>query len=428
MSESRDAVERPTPTPARTVMPRAVLVLGLASLLNDVASEMVFPLLPVFVVAELGASRSALGLIEGAADMVASLLKLVSGAWSDRGGGRKAYIVVGYALTALLRPLLAGVGAVWQVGAIRAVDRIGKGIRTAPRDALIADSTVESERGRAFGFHRSMDHLGAAVGPLLATAFLWVWPDRLRWLFAAAALPGAALVLLVARGLPRDPANGPEEARRADAGPSPGKRSSAPLFAAPERRLRGFLFALALFTLGNSSDAFLLLRAEELGVERTWLPLLWCGFHILKSLGTWRCGGWADRLGARRMIVVGWGWYAVVYWLFGAATEAWHAVALFGAYAVYYSLAEPAEKKLVAQLAGVERRGAAYGWFNLAIGAAALPASLVFGRLYDLGGARLAFSCGAAIAAFATVALLASLRASPPSERQGETGRSGLTV
>ncbi len=258
---------KPEDNPAKPVasLPRTVRVLGFASLLNDIASEMIFPLLPTFIVTVLGGSRTTLGMIEGAADSLASLLKLAAGHWSDRSGQRRRFILIGYGFTVFLRPCLGLMTATWQVGLARLADRFGKGLRTAPRDALIADVTPGAQRGRAFGFHRAMDHAGAAIGPLLATLFLWLRPGDLRTLFSLSLFPGLALLTLLWFGLPKStPVISTAEHE-------PLRLTLKPF----DSRFRGFLVALVLFTLGNSSDAFLLVRAEQLGV-----PVLWrqcCG-------------------------------------------------------------------------------------------------------------------------------------------------------
>lgn len=204
MTNSTSDAAQSTEMAPRDPLARNVKLLGFASLLNDISSEMIFPLLPHFVMTLLGGSRTSLGMIEGAADSLSSLLKLASGHWSDRSRSRRLFILVGYTLTALTRPGLAAMTASWQVAAARLVDRFGKGVRSAPRDALIADSTAPSERGRAYGFNRAMDHLGATIGPLLATAFLWFWPGELRWLFALTMIPGLCLIALIGFGL-KDP-------------------------------------------------------------------------------------------------------------------------------------------------------------------------------------------------------------------------------
>lgn len=397
MSQEPSSTTTPVDPPAATALPVTVRLLGFASLLNDVASEMIFPLLPTFVVTVLGGSHTSLGLIEGSADSLSSLLKLAAGYWSDRTGNRRRFVFLGYAITAFVRPCLGFMTATWQVGLARLVDRFGKGVRSAPRDALIADSTAPHERGRAFGFHRAMDHAGAAIGPMFATAFLWFWPGQLRILFLLAVIPGLALLALLLFGLPKTA----EDARPVTNSTSP-SRSSGQRF---DRRFYGFLVALLLFTLGNASDAFLLVRATNLGVPAIWLPVLWCVFHVEKSLGSWLLGGWVDRRGPRGMILLGWSWYAVVYVLFAIATDAWHVWVLFLFYGVFYAFTEAALKTLVAQLVSVEQRGLAYGWFNATIGLGALPASVMFGALYDRFGPATAFGTGACLAVLASVLL-----------------------
>jgi MFS family permease len=376
----------PATDSAQRRLPRNVLILGATSLVNDIASEMVFPLLPAFLISVLHGNRFSLGVIEGIADSTASFLKLISGGWSDRMRSRRGFVLLGYGVAVLTRPLLGLIHAPWQLAVLRATDRFGKGVRTSPRDALIADSTDPSMRGRAFGFHRAMDHLGAAIGPLLAAGFLWLWPDQFQTLFLWTLLPGLLVLALLLFGLRDVPAAHPAPRR-------------PPLTLAPfDRRFRLFLLSLFVFTLGNSSDAFLLLRAGELGVPTPALPLLWCAFHIAKSSGNWLVGPWVDRWGGRPFILSGWIVYAVIYLGFGLADTAWQAAAFFIAYAVFYALTEPAEKTLVVQLAGSERKGLAYGWYHFANGISTLPASLFFGFLYQRWGALIAFGSGAAFA------------------------------
>jgi len=374
-------------------LPRNVKVLGLASLLNDIASEMIFPLLPYFLLTVLHGGPFKLGLIEGAADSVASLLKLWFGGRSDQSGRRKGYVLFGYALAAVTRPLIGVIVAPWQLLTLRVGDRLGKGIRTSPRDALIADSADPSIRGRAFGFHRAMDHLGAAIGPLLASAFLLVWPERYRTLFLLTLLPGVLVVVLLSFGLRETPPTTP-----------PKKRLHLTLQPF-DNRFRLYLLALVIFTLGNSSDAFLLVRAGELGVPIVVLPLLWSAFHVVKSSSNLLLGWAVDRFGPRRFIFLGWFVYAGIYLFFAAATKAWQVWVLFLSYALFYGLTEPAEKTLVAQLVNSEHRGLAYGWYNFAIGIATLPASLIFGAVYEAFGAWAAFGWGAALALVAGLVL-----------------------
>ncbi|MGD9647708.1 MAG: MFS transporter [Pirellulales bacterium] len=387
-------------------MPRNVRVLGFASLINDVASEMVYPLLPRFFAEVLGGNARTLGLMEGLAESAASLLKLGSGALSDRMRSRKAWVVAGYVLAAVARPL--GGLATWpsQLMAVRVTDRIGKGIRGAPRDALVVDSVAPERRGRAFGFQRAMDHLGAAIGPLLAVLFLWQWPDALRPLFLLTLLPGLALVVLVVVGL-SEPARQipPAEASRPRLGflqAWGGLRQFGGSFAL-------YLGAVVLFTLANASDTFLLLRAGELGIEGWRIPLLWCLFHVAKSAGSLAIGPAIDRYGGRAPVIVGWMIYSIVYLAFAGATTAWHVWLLFFCYAVFYALTEPAERALVAQFAPVDRRGLAYGRFHLATGIANLPANVLFGVLYSAYGPLVAFGTSA-IFALAAVCVLGLTR------------------
>jgi MFS family permease len=391
MSESgRASALRPQPR-----LPRNVKILGLASLLNDIASEMVFPLLPGFLLTVLGGSRFALGMVEGMADSVAGFLKLWSGGRSDLAGGRRRFVIAGYSLAALTRPLIGLISSPWQLLVLRTGDRFGKGIRTAPRDAIIADSTDPSNRGRAFGFHRAMDHLGAAVGPLLAYGFLRLWPDQLRTLFLVTLVPGLCVICLVVLGLRESRAERPSPARL--------RLTLRPF----DRNFRVFLMALAIFTLGNSSDAFLLVRSEELGVPQSQLPVMWCAFHIVKSTGNLLLGQAVDRCGARPLLFLGWFVYAGIYLAFAMATTAGEAWGCFLGYALYYGLAEPAEKTLVTNLVGRERKGLAYGWYNFAIGTVSLPASLLFGALYQRYGAAPAFGSGALLALLAAIVLFA---------------------
>lgn len=362
--------------------------------MNDTASEMAAPLLPSFLIGALGANVGYLGLIEGCADSTASILKLFSGGWSDRAGRRKGFVVVGYALPALLRPLLKWAAAPWHVLAVRMGDRIGKGLRTAPRDALIADSTHPSLHGRAFGLHRAMDHLGAALGPLAAAGYLYLWPGQLRTLFFLALIPGLLVVLLAFFGLKEE---------------APQRQAGKPLDLSLRHYSRDFqlyLGALLVFTLGNSTDLFLLERARELGVAEPLLPILWFVFHIAKSAGNLVGGRLVDRCGAKPLLIVGWIWYAAIYLGFGLASAAWQVWGLFVLYAVYYALTEPSEKTLVVRLAGRQRTGLAYGWYNLLMGIAALPASAAFGLIYNWYGPPAAFALGASLAAVAVLVLL----------------------
>lgn len=380
----------------RARLSRNVRLLGLISLVNDVAGEMIFPLVPAFLRDVLRAGPGVLGLVEGVADATASVVKLWSGALSDRAGKRKLFVVVGYASGAVSRPLVGLAAAAWQVFVVRFVDRFGKGIRAAPRDAMIADATEPALRGRAFGYNRAMDHLGAVVGPAVAFGFLWLWPGQMRALFLLAAVPGLIVVLLVVFGLRERPIQAPAAKEF--------RFTLAPF----DRRFRLYLLALVVFSLGNSTDAFILLRLMDLGLDSTFVPLAWGAFHLVKSAGSYLAGPAVDRFGPRPLIVTGWIIYAAVYVGFALAGGVGEGWALLLTYGAFYALAEPAERTLAANLVGPERQGLAFGWFNFAVGIAALPASVIFGLIYQAIGAQAAFAWGAALALLA-VALLGTI-------------------
>jgi MFS family permease len=374
---------------------RNVMALSAISFLTDVSSEMIYPLLPVFLTTVLGANASFIGAIEGAAETTAALLKLASGWWSDRVRKRKPLVVLGYGIATFMRPLVAVAQSAAQVLLIRVADRVGKGIRNAPRDALIAESVDPSIRGKAFGFHRAADHAGGVLGPLIAFAVLTYQWAPIRTVFWLAAIPGVLsfIVLVVfVRDIER------VHVSPGGAGPD----LSLPL-GARFWRVLGVIF---LFTLGNSTDAFLLLRANQLGVAVALAPILWAALHVVKSLSSTPGGALSDRIGRRPTLIMGWTLYALVYLGFARATAAWHAWALFAVYGVFFGLTEGAERALMADLVIPERRGTAFGWYNLAIGLGALPASLLFGWVWDRAGAPTAFLMGAALALAAAAGML----------------------
>lgn len=386
---------------ARRVLPRAVIALSLVSLFTDVSSEMIYPLIPVFLSTVLGVNAMAIGAIEGTAETIASLLKYASGWWSDRLPRRKPLVAVGYVLSSLLRPMMGLATGAAQVFAIRIGDRVGKGIRTAPRDAMLADAVAPALRGRAFGFHRSADHLGAVIGPLVAFALLQWGELSLRVVFLLAAVPAAVAVLVLLVMVREDPV-GRRMVREAGEDPAmlwlgggPRLDPSAPL----GRRFHRYLVVLLLFTLGNSTDAFLLLRARDLGVSAALIPVLWSVLHVVKALASTPAGALSDRVGRRALIAVGWILYATVYLGFALAHGQAMVWGLFVVYGIYFGLTEGVEKALVADLVPVAARGRAFGWYNLAIGLGALPASLLFGGVWDRWGAPTAFTLGATLAA-----------------------------
>jgi MFS family permease len=388
---------RPTKLEARltkaTRLPATVVALGLTSLFADVGSEMIFPLLPAFI-ASLGASPAFLGLIEGIADATSSLLKLASGYVADRVSRRKPIVVFGYGVAALARPLVALATAPWHVLAIRASDRVGKGLRASPRDLLIANSVETKQTGRAFGFHRAMDHAGAVVGPLVATGLLGAGLP-LRTVFSLALVPGLLSVAAVLTVREPSAASTTSPHREQVARPSPLPAS-----------LRVYLGILALFSLGNSTDAFLLLRARDAGVKLAMLPLLWAVLHVSKLSSSYVGGAWADRVALPKLIVAGWLVYAATYLAFGVASQPWHIWTLFVVYGTYYGLTEPAEKALVKHLAPANIRGRAYGAYNFIVGIAAVPAGVSMGWLWQTWSPMAALTTGAGIACVASVAMM----------------------
>lgn len=375
-------------------LPGNVVVLGLVSLLTDISSEMIYPLLPLFLATTLGAGPAFLGMIEGVAESTSSILKLYSGVLADRFRSRKGLVLAGYGLSAAARPLVAFAGSAFHVLAIRFVDRTGKGVRTSPRDALIADTVDGGNRGRAFGFHRAMDHAGALIGPLLVSLLLYAVTDDLRTVFLLSAIPGLMAVLLIAmkvKETPREPTAAP---------------TAVLLGRLPGGKLRSYLLILFLFTLGNSSDAFLLLKASQAGVPTARIGQLWAFFHVVKMLAVVPFGALSDRIGRRVVIIAGWGVYAAAYAGFAMATTEPQIWGLFALYGLFYGFTEGTEKAFIADLAPAEERGRAFGWFNFAIGAGALPASLLFGLIWQQIGSSAAFLFGALLAALAALLLL----------------------
>jgi len=388
-------------------LPRNVFAIGLVSLLNDASSEIIYPLLPIFLAQSLGASARAIGTIEGLAESISSLLKLFAGYLSDRMAKRKLLVVAGYSVASLARPLLAFAQTWTQVLAIRLTDRIGKGIRTAPRDAMIADTVRVEQRGIAFGFHRAMDHAGAVVGPLIGYLLVILFvanaksPTTAEFskIFLAASVP-ALIAVLVAIFFMRE---SPQHV-------SPGSEIKKLSLRGFDSNFKRFLLVLALFTLSNSSDSFLILRAMDSGVSIALVPLLWAAHHGMKVLSSLFGGDLSDRLGRKRLIVAGWALYAAVYAGFAFATHQASLWALFLVYGIYFGLAEGAEKALVADLVRPEQRGTAYGLYNLAFGVTVFPASFLMGMIWDWKGPTVAFLVSAFVGATAAMLLLVLVR------------------
>jgi MFS family permease len=370
------------------------------SLLNDVASEAIYPLLPFFLTSVLGATALSLGIIEGVAEAVSSVLKVISGRLSDR-RRRKPIVIAGYSLSALARPFISVANGWVAVFALRFVDRVGKGIRSAPRDAMLAELASPTNRGRVFGFHRAMDHTGAVLGPLLATAFLVAFPSRYRTLFALTAIPGLATVVLLS--WVREPHRERQIPNRQSLitnpqSPIPGSESLPP-------SLVRYFFVLSVFTLGNSADAFLLLRLTESAGGPQYIPLLWALLHIVKMASSLIAGAASDRRGRRPLIAIGWIVYAGVYAGFAIATSLGTLVMCFLLYGIYYGCVEGTERALVADFAPASRKGTAFGVYNAVAGVGALISSVVFGLIWRSFGTSIAFGSGAALAVLAVVLL-----------------------
>jgi MFS family permease len=384
-------------------LPRNVFAISLVSLLNDASSEIIYPLLPVFLSITLGASPGIVGLIEGAAESISSLLKLFAGHLSDRRGKRKGFVVFGYVLSGFTRPLLAFAGSWTQVLALRLSDRVGKGIRSSPRDAMIADTVRVEERGIAFGFHRALDHTGAVIGPMIGYLVLFYFAadntaltaHDFSKIFLVASIPAVAAVVVAAMFV--------RETYKSAAVPTGPLRFSLRGF---DSNFKRFLLILALFTLSNSSDFFLILRAQTTGVSPAHTLLLWAAFHIVKVLSSIFGGDLSDRLGRRRLIISGWILYAAVYAGFAFVSSEVSVWILFMIYGIYFGLSEGAEKALVADLVQPGQRGTAYGLYNLAFGVTVLPASLLMGTLWDWRGPQTAFLVSAVLGASAALLLL----------------------
>ncbi len=369
---------------ALTKLPRTVWFLGAISFLNDSASDAVYPLLPLFFAATFAVGAQALGVIEGAANATAALMKLVSGYFYDRTQRAKGWLIWGYALPALARPLIAFAGSMPIVLMLRMADRIGKGLRSSPRDALLAASVDANRRGLAFGLHRSMDHAGAVAGPLVAAALLaagWSVREVLLWTL----VPGVLCVLLAL--LLREPASLEIPAAKID-----WQWKSLP---APLKR---YLIALAVFTLSQASNMFLLLRAKETGFTDAQIPLLWAGFSALAMLLSTPLSAFSDRVDRRKLLCAAWVVYATLFAAFGLLPQNFATtIALFVGYGIFIAATDGAEKALIAELAPKSQLGTAFGWFHLVSGLMLLPASALFGWLWTRVNPAAAFTMSALI-------------------------------
>jgi MFS family permease len=389
-----------------------VFFLGLTSLLNDISSEMIFTLLPIFLTNILGVSTVVVGLIGGISSSADSLFRIISGWYSDKIGRRKVFATLGYAVSAVIKPFMLIAGSWGAVTGIRFVDRVGKGIRNAPRDALVADSVTTQQRGKAFGLHRAMDSSGAVIGLALAAIIIYfVQGDAatlelptFHWMVIVGIIPGiiGTLVILF---LVRD-------ARK--------QKNSASLNKTMGQTTAGFstqfkiyLVILGIFTLGNTSDFFVILRAQNLGNSLIYVALILVMFNLVYTLVATPAGILSDKLGRRSLLVVGWLVYTAVYLGFAVANTSWIVWVLFAAYGIYYGVIEGVSRAFVADLVPVEKRGIAYGWYNGVLSIALLPASLIAGWLWSAVSPASTFFFGAGLAFIAAVGIWVMVREQP---------------
>jgi len=391
--------------------PPNVFFLGVVSLLTDVSSEMVFTLVPLFLANVLGAAPAIIGVVGGLSESADAIFKIFSGWFSDRIGKRKPLAVAGYSISTIAKPFMLLAGSWGAVLAVRFGDRVGKGVRTSPRDALIADSVSAAERGRGFGLHRAMDTFGAVMGLVIAAVIVYsiqgnvfeLRPDTYRWLVIGGFIPAvlAVLVLLIFV----------RERRRTPSDNSPRRGLGLNrLMMGFDTRFKLFLTIMAVFALGNSSDFFVILRAQNLGSSLINVVLMLIVFNIACAVTSLPAGVLSDRLGRRRVIALGWFIYALVYFGFAAASEPWHIWLLFACYGIYYGIVEGVARAFVADLVPAERRGTAYGLYNGIVGITILPASIIAGWLWQTFSPAAPFYLGAGLAFLAMLGIMLLIR------------------
>ncbi|OHE58134.1 MAG: MFS transporter [Thermodesulfovibrio sp. RBG_19FT_COMBO_42_12] len=367
---------------------RNVFFAGVVSFFMDVSSEMIYPLVPLFLSNVLGVNKSVIGLIEGIAESTASLLKVFSGWLSDRIGNRKWLMFAGYGISTLSRPIIALATGWHHVMGSRFMDRLGKGVRTAPRDAIIAESTEKTHLGRAFGFHRSMDTLGAVIGPALAFLLLGIFSNNYRIVFWLSMIPGAIAVLLIILFIKEKK----KEREKISIGEVLSENSVIPptppllkggrggLF---DWRFKIFVLIATIFAIGNSSDVFLILRAQQIGIPTVMIPVVYLLFNLIYSLSAIPAGIAADRFGRKRVILVGFVLFAILYYGFAAAKDTTAIWVLFAFYGLFMGLTEGIQKAFLATIIPPDFKATAFGVYNTAVGLAMFPASLIGGWLWD---------------------------------------------
>lgn len=368
---------------------RNIFFTGLTSFFTDTSVKMIYSVMPMFLLS-IGATKTELSLIEGIAESTASLLKAVSGWWSDRIGKNKPFMVIGYGVTALITPLYSLVASPLQVLYLRFVERVGKGIRTAPRDSLIAGSAKGSKAGRNFGFHKAMDNCGAIIGPLMAFLILSAFPEDYRRVFLYAGIPallGVAAILFFVREAKKNKDELPEKI----------------VFKDFSGKYYVFLLIVFVFTLGNSTDTLLLVKANDVGINALYIPLVYLVFNSLSVLFAVPMGILSDRIGREKLIILGYVLYAVVYFGFGRTNAKSAIILLFALYGLYSAATDGVQKALVSDLIDRDKRGTGLGIYNALLGITLLPASLIAGLLYDNVNSSAPFYFGGTMALLAAV-------------------------
>jgi len=375
---------------------RNVLFLGLVSLFTDLSSQMIYPLVPEFLVS-IGAKKAIIGVIEGIAESTASVFRPLFGRLSDKLKKRKLFIFIGYGLSAISKPFLYIAQAWTAVLAVRFSDRVGKAIRTPARDAFISTSVHASEKGKAFGFHRAMDRIGAIGGPLFAMLVLSLFNNNVRYVFLLSVVPAVLALFFIFFARETAAVGAPVAASRQ----REGSLRSLPFII--------FLISNIVFALGNSSNAFLILKAREAGLAIALIPVIWIVYNIFCTISSPIFGSLSDRLGRKPIIIVSFLYYSIVYFLFAFAESLWLIWLLFGAYGIYYGLSEGIFRAYIADLVDPQNRATAYGLFNTGIGLALFPASLIMGAIWDAFGSKWAFLTSAGFSLLGFLILLTSL-------------------
>lgn len=379
--------------PYRLGLSRNVFFTGLVSLFMDISSEMVYPLVPLFLTSVLGATKTAVGIIEGIAEATASILKVFSGWLADRFGRKKLLMTLGYGTSAVSRPIIAVAGTWFQVLTARFIDRVGKGVRTAPRDAIIAESTEQTKLGLAFSFHRSMDTVGAILGPGIAFIILYFFVGNLRLVFLASAIPAVIAVLLIILFI--------KEKRRTKAEEEAAAGLPKLSISSFNGQFRRYLVVVGLFSLGNFADAFLVLQAQNLGVRSELIPIVYLAFNIVYAASAVPMGMLADRIGLKHMVLAGFIVFSVIFLLIGLSSEAIHIWILFPIYGIYKGMSEGNLRAYLAKLAPAQQKATAFGVYHTVVGLMLLPASIIAGWLWDSYGAGTTFFYGAIMSALA---------------------------